>query len=359
MQTILWILLSLLGILLGGCQSPVKVEALAFSHEDEMARKDEFIVLADRRVFAVMAFINVCGFDKEHERKGMHPVRIRVRQAMQAKAKEHPGAFDRWQQYYQKQNLPSYTYLNYALSLNDDHPFKRIRPNSELWQSWTGVRLADFPAMLNHFWDTLDMEQIWTQVKPHYLAEIQRYDFDRMNHQLVFIWEYLRLERRDQFTFVSVPNLLDSHYQAIGSQYENYWYMVESPGSGSHGINVHEYLHSIVEPLVRANYKNYQAKLDMYFQAGKDMPRAESYGHPVTYTFECLVRALDHRIKVMLNNNPTTIAQCESRVASLTRGGLLLVQPFYQRLGEYESGSMNFEEFIPEVLGKIPDYSIK
>jgi hypothetical protein len=99
-------------------------------------------------------------------------------------------------------------------------------------------------------------------------------------------------------------------------------------------------------------------KLNKYFQAGKDLPMAKNYRHPVGYAYECLVRALDHRIRVTLNNNPTTITQCESRVAELTREGLLLVHPFYQLLTEYEDSGMNFEEFLPVMLERLPDYSI-
>ena len=351
------ILLVVACITIGGCYPRVNVEPLSFSHEDEMVCNDDFIVLADRRVFAVMAFMNACGFDEEFPGKEMHPVRMRTRKAIQDKAKNHADALDRWKRYYKKNTMGSFCYLDFVLSLNDDYPFRRIRANSELGYSFTADRLADFPAILNEFWETLEMDQIWAQVKPDYLAEIHKYDFDRMADQLSFVWTYLRLQRRDQFTFVSVPNLLDSHYHAIGAQYENYWYMVESPGAGSHGLNVHEYLHSIINPLVEANYATCRTKLDRYFQAGKDLPMAKTYRHPVTYAYECLVRALDHRIRVLLEDNPAATTRGQNRVASLTREGSLLVQPFYQLLVEYEDSEMNFEEFLPKMLERLPDYS--
>ena len=61
----LLVLMFLVGIAMSGCHSPVIVEPLSFSHKDEFVRKGDFIVLADRRVFTVMAFMNACGFDKE------------------------------------------------------------------------------------------------------------------------------------------------------------------------------------------------------------------------------------------------------------------------------------------------------
>lgn len=357
MRTRSGILFLLTIISLVGCRSHVKVEPFVFSHEDELIRTDEFIALADRRVFAVMAFMNLCGFDDESVGKEMHPARVHAREAMQAKAKEHPKALKRWKRYYQRFHIPSFTYLNYALTLNDDYPFRRIRPNRELWNPKTGAVLAKFPAILNQFWETLEMEQIWDQVKPHYLAEIQQYHADRSSHKLTFTWDYLRLKRGDQFTFVSIPNLMDRRAHSIGSLHENYWCTVESPGSISHDLNIHEYLHSIINPMVKAHYADDQAKLNQYFEAGKNMPMAESYGHPVTYAYECLVRALDHRIYILLDNNPSTTQRRETKMENLTQNGLLLVQPFYQLLTEYEKSDLNFEEFVPMMLERIPEYS--
>jgi hypothetical protein len=178
-----------------------------------------------------------------------------------------------------------------------------------------------------------------------------------MEHQLVFIWDYLRMKRRDQFVFISVPNLLDKHYQAIGAKYENYWYMVESPGAGSHSMNVHEYLHSIVNSMVAALYNAHAGKLNKYFKAGKDQPLAESYGHPVTYTYECLVRALDIRLRALFEDDPSVTARCEGRIKYLTKHGLTLVQPFYVLLSEYEQSNKNFEQFLPTMLELLPEYS--
>lgn len=343
-----------------GCNSQVSdlnVEPVSFSREDELIGNDDFIILADRRVFTVMAFMNACGYDTEFEGKEMHPVRIRVREAIQAKANQHPDLLERWKQYYKKKAMPNFGYLDFVFSLNDDYPFRRIRPNSELQYPNTAKTLADLPAILNEFWETLELEQIWGEVKPDYIAEINKYDFKRMSDKLAFIWQYLRLQRKDHFTFVSVPNLLDQHYVGILAQYENYWYIVESPGAGDHSLNIHEYLHSIINSLVENNYKSYKKKLDKYFEAGKDLPWAKFYQHPVGYASECLVRALDKRIHVVFEDNPESTTRNENRVAELTEKGFILVQPFYQLLVEYEDSEINFEVFLPKLLERLPEYS--
>ena len=158
------ILSILFSVILSGCSShedPIKVEPVVFSHADEMVRNEDFIILADRRVFTVMAFMNACGYDKQINGIPMHPVRICVREAIRLKAEEHPHELAKWKGYYRKKALPNFCYLDYALSLCDDYPFRRIRPDSELGYRITGRRLTDFPDILNKFWETIGLEQIW------------------------------------------------------------------------------------------------------------------------------------------------------------------------------------------------------
>jgi len=353
------ILLILVGTILSGCQTyvtPIQVEPVVFSHADEMVRNEDFVILADRRVFAVMAFMNACGYDEQASGIPMHPVRIRTREAIRLKTEAHPDELAKWKRYYRKKAIPNFCYLDYALSLSDDYPFRRIRPDSELGYRVTLRRLADFPDVLNTFWETVDLQQILDQVKPDYLAEIQSYDFSHMARQLAFVWEYLRLERKDSFAFVSIPNLLDTHGHAIGARYENYWYAVESPGAYSYDLNVHEYLHSVINALVDKNYKSYQSKLDIYFEAGRDTPIAKTYGSPAGYASECLVRALDHRIAILMTDNPEMVKRREAIVKRRTQEGLLLTEPFYKLLVDFEQSGLNFNEFLPKMLEKLPEY---
>ncbi|MHC4691286.1 MAG: hypothetical protein ACYS67_01000 [Planctomycetota bacterium] len=340
----------------GGCSGSVKVEPVSFNHKDEVIREGDFIVLADRRVFAIMAFMNACGYDEEFKGMQMHPARSRVREILQEQAGAHPEHFKKWKQYYNKVNLRNFHYQVFALSLTADYPFRRIRPDSELGYPFIGWRLAEFPNVLNEFWETLEMENVWAEVKPIYLDDIGKYNFDKMEIQLKFVWDYLRMERSDQFVFISVPNLLEQYFQAIGAQYENYWYMVESPGAGSHSLNIHEYLHSIVNSMVRTRYNRHSEKLNKYYEAGKDLSLAKSYRHPVTYTFECLVRALDMRIQALLEDNPSITSRLEGRAEYLTNNGLTIVQPFYNLLDEYEQSDKNFEQFLPVMVDMLEEY---
>jgi len=185
---------------------------------------------------------------------------------------------------------------------------------------------------------------------------LRHYDLVRMTRQMAFLWEYLRMPRHDTLTLVNVPNLLDKHYRAIGARYESYHYTVESPGSHSYGLNMHEYLHSIINPIVEAHSGRVKAAVKEYYEAGKDKPIVEPYREPVGFTWECLVRALDHRLNALLSDTPESHERAEARMAQLHQQGLTLSQPFYRLLTQYEESDQPFDRFFPSMLERLPAY---
>lgn len=344
-------------LLLAGCSSSnVRPEPVRFTHPDEIIRGEGFMVLADRREFAVFALLNATGYDEEASDTPMHPVRVKVRELMAAEMAKHPHKAEAWRQYIETRKVAIFQYADFALSLSTDYPFRRIRPDGEVGYQWAVERLRGFPQVLNDFWRTLNLEKIWSQVKPEHVAEIRKYDRGKMKRQMDFLWRYLRMPRQDTFTLVNVPNLLDRHFHAIGARYENLYYTVESPGSHGYGLNIHEYLHSIVNRLVQANFDAQETKLLKYYEAGKDGPYCKSYQHPVTFTFECLVRALDRRLGVRQTDDPAETKRQEAQVAWETEQGLTLTQPFYSVLAEFEESGRPFDQYLPTLLERLPEY---
>ena len=121
-----------LGFALMRSMSVGQVTRVRFSHPDEIVRGQGFAVLADRRMFATMAFINAMGYDYEMKEMEMHPVRVKVRETLSKTLADHPRKARKWKKYYKSRHLPVFCYLDYALSLDEDYPFRRIRPNDEL-----------------------------------------------------------------------------------------------------------------------------------------------------------------------------------------------------------------------------------
>ncbi len=334
----------------------IKPEPVSFGHSDEVIRGEGFMVLADRRVFTVMAFLNAAGLDDEAEGKQMHPVRLRVRDMVSANLTAYPEKLESWRRYYETHKLGIFCYQDFALSLSAEYPFRRIRPDTDLGYAFTAERLRELPDILNDFWVRARLDEVWDAVKDDYLAELRKYDFQKMEQEMASLWKYLRMKRRDTFTIVNVPNLLDRHYHAIGARYENYYYSVEGPGAIGYGLNTHEYLHSIVNGLMQSNYDRQESKLLEYYEAGRSGEFSQSYQHPVTFAYECLVHAIDYRLRVLRTNDAAAREAAEKAVASLTQGGLVLTQPFYRLLPEYEQSDKPFDQFLPTLLEHLPEY---
>ncbi|MGD8500101.1 MAG: hypothetical protein PVJ86_05610 [Phycisphaerales bacterium] len=348
-------------VLMAGCSSPfTRVEPLTFNHPDEMIRAaddaEQYLVVADRRIFAVMAFLNTVGFDKEVSSREMHPIRLKVRRMIAENLTDHPDKLRVWRQYYKRRFRIPCQYINYALSMNSEYPFKRIRPNKELSYAWIGWDLAGLPKVLNDFWVTAELDQVWAECKDDYINKIKQYDVLRMAKQMIFLWEYLRMEREDNYTIIHIPNPLDRHYTANANKFEHYFYSVDGPGSNDGGLNVHEYLHTFINDLVSDNCASQKRKLNKYFDAGKDAPISGSYPKLDSWISECLVHALDYRIRVNMRADPAFQKRIKARVDSLTQEGYTILRPLYESLVEFEKTDMPFDQYLPIMLEKLPEY---
>ena len=334
--------------------SGARPEPVAFNHPEEVIRGQGFMVLADRRVFAVMAFLNAVGLDEEYPGTQMHPVRIRVRQLVADNLASHREKVESWRRYYKANKLDFYYYQDFALSLSADYPFRRIHQDTDLGYVFPVAKFRNFAEILNDFWRTAHLDEVWRRVQPDYAAELRKYDFARMTQQMASLWKYLRMSRQDTLMLVNVPNLLDKHYRAIWARYGSHYYTVESPGSHSYGLNIHEYLHSIVNPIVKAHPRTVKTTVRQYYEAGKDKPIVEPYREPVAFTCECLVRALDHRLAVLQTGDPAEKKRIEGQVAWETEKGLTLTQPFYRLLEQYEESDQPFDRFFLTMLERLP-----
>ena len=337
----------------------VQPEPARFSDPDEIVEGDAFLVVADRRMFAAMAFLNAAGYDEEPEGFAMHPVRVKVRQAVKERLANEPRKLKTYEAYYREviaRRIPVFAYKDYVLSLSANYPFRPIQPADRLGYPYTAEPLRRLPEILNEFWTLANLEDLWKQVRTDYITEIHRYNVWKMKQQMAFLWEYLRLERQDPFIIVHIPDLLSRHLGAMGAEYEPYFYCVDNPGANDGRLNMHEYLHTIVNPLVEAHYDEFEAKLNPYYSAVQRVPAVAACGDPATFVYECLVAALNRRISIKFENDPTWTRRKEAQVARDTKDGLILAQPFYDGLAEYERTTLSFDQFLPTLLAHLPEY---
>jgi len=349
--------------LLAGCSfmSPmVKMERTTFGHPEEVIQGSGqaagYWALADRRVFAVMAFLNAVGYDDEAPNAKMAPLRLKVRDMVAANLARCPEKLRQWRRYYHRNRRGSWQYADFALSLNTDYPFRRIRPNRELAYWDTPWDLRRLPGILNDFWATARLDHVWMDLGPQYAGQMGRYSPTRMVEQMDSLWQYLRMPRKDRRIIIHVPNPLQRHYTASGHRFEGYFYSIDGPGSSGGGLNIHEYLHTVINDLVREGYGVQRRKLSRYFAAGKDAPISASYQDPMDWTSECLVHALTHRVDFMQTSNLQARVAIEADVRSLTEGGFQLLGPLYAALADFENSGQPFDRYLAILFAKLPEY---
>lgn len=319
------------------------------AHADEFQQVPGFIVLADRRMFTVMAFLNASGYDSEAEGSEMPPSRVKVRQMVAANLEQSPQKLSAWQRQYAgyvKAHLRLPQYQEYALGLTPDYPFAPAFPVRN-------NQLSEFHQTLNEFWRTAKLDAIWEAVKPDYMSELREYQLETLQSGVDAIWAYLRMPRSDTFTFVIVPNPLCQSFTAQAVHREAHYYIVNGPRTGR-GFNRHEYLHSIVDPIVNTSLARQKRKLDEYFRASKG--RTVYYGTVPNFTAECLIHALTPRLAMKRDDSPERRAASEREIDDLMNRGFLLVRPFYELLASFESSLLPFDQFVPRLLDEIPSY---
>ncbi len=344
------LLVGILAVLVNPCSTARGQGGQAVStHADEFREAPGFIVLADRRMFAVMAFLNAAGYDDEPNAREMPALRVKVRQMVAANLKQHPQKLASWWQLYsgwKKAHIMLPRYQEYALSLTQDYPFQPA-------DSIPLKQLREFHRVLNDFWQAAKLDEIWQAVRPDDLSELRSYSLESLQSGVNAVWAYLHMTRSDTFTFVIVPNPLCQSRSAQAIPRSAMYYIVDGPLVGR-GFNSHEYLHSIVDPIVKAGLARQKRKLNQYFRASNG--KTIYYGTLPNFTAECLIHALTPRLALQHDNSPERQEAAKREIDGLMNAGYLLVRSFYERLSAFESSRLPFDQFVPQLLDEIPSY---
>src|SRR5262245_57540483 len=130
-------------------------------------------VVADRRIFVVMSFINAAGFDEEGRGATMHPARKHVRERIAENLRPHNNKLETWREFYRQRGLSNADYIEWAVTLNADYPFRKVGPDTVNFHREVAENLRNFPEILNEFWRLARLEEVWESSRPFYLAELQ------------------------------------------------------------------------------------------------------------------------------------------------------------------------------------------
>jgi hypothetical protein len=282
----------------------------------------------------------------------MHPVRIKVRELIAGNLLTHSNKLVAWKKNYARLKCSNADYIEYAMLLSADYPFKKVGPDNIYYNPEVLRKLSSVVDQVNDFWLTARLDEVWNTVKPDYLAELQKYDVAKMSEDLDFVWKYVRMPRREARIMVNVPNLLDRHYSADSMGCGKYFVSVEGPGSHDYRLNVHEYLHEIVNPAVARWREAYSRRLAPYFDRWMKNPAHRGYETMQMYVQECLVKSLEARVSVKLR--PELRGRKQAQVTQDVKNGYELTGVFHETLADFETGQDTFEDFVKVLFERLP-----
>lgn len=341
--------------LLSACQPNITVSNdpkdsdLSVFHP-EVVSGPGFTIQPDVRVFALFAFLNGPAGWSEENGKGFTPQREQLRADLKkVMDRLDPQTVRRWSDFYKQHKVISYQYLYYVMTLGAPPEFNYIVPVADMKYADIIRQLDGFNRVLADFYQQAGLQALYEQTyREQMMAEIRRYDQQRILRQVGSVYDYLRLDRAQAQTFdvVIVPAPFDSHWDANALNYTRRLVIVEGPESNDYGLNTHEYLHMLMDDLLPTDLGK---PLDAVFQANRKAPYVKSYQNLHTYVEENLVRALDHRLRSQLE--PARQAQEERTLRDEVANGLVLEDNFYQALEQYEKNTaLSAKDFFSQML---------
>jgi len=252
-------------------------------------------------------------------------------------------------------------YLGMVLALNMSPPPELRILDAELraWNEahgvrdrWTENRLAELGPLADAVRDLharYPVAALFRRYRPQYEA-VGASDLSRAGDVVRRSIDYLRLGAAQLPALeriVIVPHLVGPRGE-MGPTYRGIKYDVKGPRQ-SPVYRAHEFLHSLVAGSTRAPAARERivAATAAAFARADGTPAAGTYGDPVIWFDECLVRALD--AKVMHPDDPQAIA----REAAFEAGrGFVLVPDIVAALAEFEASGLDFPAWFPRLLAR-------
>ncbi len=210
----------------------------------------------DVRLFTVMAALNAAGFDAESEGRTMSEVRLRVREELSGLDPELVG---RLRQFYLEKlegaaiDHPQTAYTSLALLLSGPPGFELASAEENLPADARHV--AGFERLLPEFYRKAGVPKLWEKYRPAYERELLAYE-PLLREIITETLEYFRVPARVVLDreIVLIPDLLDQKDIVNARNLERVYYIVAGPADDPRSNRrqlQHEYLHFLVDPLVR------------------------------------------------------------------------------------------------------------
>jgi hypothetical protein len=309
---------------------------------------------SDPRVFSVMAALNLAGFDDETPGQSMSQVRKEVRASL---SDVDSKLSQRLQDYYESQlpflaslDQPQVAYISLALLLSQPPDFRLTLPEEEMpTDAW---QVRGFASLVRELYreEEVNLQGLWERQLETHRAELNAYR-PVLLKGIRTVLEYFRIPPRIVLDrqIVIIPDLLNVKDIVNARNMEKTYYLVlgpsDQPANNERQLE-HEYLHFLVDPLVR-KFGVTMLKHDELLNVAQSQPhvRSDYQNRFLLVIGESLIEAIQLRI-----SPPESDANLQRELAQRFRRGLILAPYFFRRLQEFEDNELISLPVYLEVL---------
>ncbi len=308
-------------------------------------------LVADIRMFTVLAAINTAGYDDGLNAAAASPVRTALRKDLESL---DSGMAMRLRTFYDEHKLDDpeldlSQYISFALMCGEAPHFDLLAEvPTDLPVDIRSIR--GLSRLLREFYELADIEALWEKYRPFYEAEMARYQ-DALIEAVFEINGYLRMPASSRET----------------RGFRVYFDLLAAPGNinmRSYGGDVKVVIHSSTDlhiEEIRAAYLLHQLdRLSIRYeetvsgkeQLGRLALYAPALDDAYKTNFQLLVtKSLANAMQVRLRYEPEE--RKRERIGEHLRTGFILTPYFYEKLAEYEKQPQSFRRYYETLIGDI------
>ncbi len=308
-------------------------------------------LVADIRMFTVMAAINVGGYDDGLNAEAASPVRKALREDLES---IDSGMKSRLQTFYEqkKQADPEHDlsqYISFSLMCGEP-PFFDLKAEVPTDLPLDIRPIRGISALLREFYEVAGIEELWEKYRPAYDNEMLRYQ-DALIEAVFEINGYLRMPTSSRET----------------RGFRVYFDLLAAPGNinmRAYGGDVKIVIHPSSElrgEEIRAAYLLHQLdRLSIRYAESvtrkEDLSRfamfAPALDNAYKTNFQLLVtKSLAHAVQTRMRYEPEE--RKRQRIGEQLRQGFILAPYFYEKLAEYEKQPQSLRRYYETMIDDI------
>lgn len=308
-------------------------------------------------LFTILGAMNLCGYNQDLNLSD--PLRKQIRDELAKSAESSPDAKASAQamcQFYKDHEQPEAwrtlsQYVSLALYANPVPAFSIRGREADLPPDASYVQ-GIFP-LLQKFYQTAAMEQVWQQNKDAYNGLTERYH-EPLAKMLFDTEVYLKLPSAGYLgrSFTVYLDPLGASGQTNARNYAADYYVVISPGASA-SLKMdeirHTYLHYLLDPLA-LKYPTNAKRLEPLLDTVKNAPMDESFKDDISLLLtESLIRA----IEVRTSTGKPSEAEKEEAVNASMEQGFVLTRYFFDALKQFEKDPAGLRNSYGQMLTNI------